>query len=272
MKFVNIVQAKYQGQVRFALPNRRSVPERALHQLGRGDRVALYTTHCTHGPIASTVPDRLLPLRPVCPDTEEVFRDLTLDISKHGIQKWDPPRPTPPMTSVILAIARSMLDGEIEYRRENFETAFSRLRDAITYEDELPFAEPWGWMLPARHAYAALSLEQGYTEQAARAYAEDLGLYPTPKRAHQHPNNVWALHGYHECLERLGRFAEANIIKQQLKLAEAEADVEITSSCFCRLGVLSNREVDVSGSGKGKTEAVNGVNGFTNGTCCSKSH
>lgn len=172
----------------------------------------------------------------------------------------------------ILRVASAMLDGEIEYRRSNFETAFSRLRDAVTYEDELPFAEPWGWMLPARHAYAALSLEQGYTEQAARAYAEDLGLYPTPKRAHQHPNNVWALHGYHECLERLSRFAEANIIKQQLKLAEAEADVEITSSCFCRLGVLSNREVDVSGSGKGKTEAVNGVNGFTNGTCCSKSH
>lgn len=138
----------------------------------------------------------------------------------------------------ILKVASEMLDGEIEYRRGEFTTAFSRLREAIVLEDQLPFAEPWGWMLPARHAYAALSLEQGHIEQAAQAYAEDLGLYPTPGRAHQHPNNVWALHGYHECLERLGRLSEATIIRQQLKLALAEADVEITSSCFCRLGAL----------------------------------
>ncbi|KAJ5611266.1 hypothetical protein N7510_007985 [Penicillium lagena] len=140
----------------------------------------------------------------------------------------------------ILHIASAMLDGEIEYRRGDFETSFRKLREAVVLEDELPFAEPWGWMLPARHAYAALSLEQGHVEQAAQAYAEDLGLYPTPKRAHQHPNNVWALHGYHECLERLDRHAEANIIKKQLVLALAETDVKIESSCFCRLGVSTS--------------------------------
>ncbi|KAL2862499.1 uncharacterized protein BJX67DRAFT_366143 [Aspergillus lucknowensis] len=144
----------------------------------------------------------------------------------------------PNKITVILKVASAMLDGEIEYRRGDYDTAFRRLRDAVMLEDELPFAEPWGWMLPARHAYAALSLEQGKVEQAAQAYAEDLGLVPTPGRAHQHPNNVWALHGYHECLGLLGRHAEANIIKKQLVLALAEADVEISSSCFCRLGNL----------------------------------
>ena len=138
----------------------------------------------------------------------------------------------------ILHVATAMLDGEIEYRNRNYELAFRRLRDAVSLEDSLPFAEPWGWMLPARHAYAALSLEQGLVDQALQAYAEDLGLSPTPGRAHQHPNNIWALHGYHECLIQLGRSAEANIIKRQLVVAAAEADVEITSSCFCRLGTL----------------------------------
>lgn len=149
----------------------------------------------------------------------------------------------------ILKVASAMLDGEIEYRRGDYETAFSRLREAICLEDELPFAEPWGWMLPARHAYAALSLEQGRVEQAAIAYAEDLGLSPTPKRAHQHPNNVWALHGYHECLTILGRQAEANIIQKQLSLALVEADVKITSSCFCRNGALPScgAKVEVNG-------------------------
>ncbi|OGE51141.1 hypothetical protein PENARI_c014G03549 [Penicillium arizonense] len=153
----------------------------------------------------------------------------------------------------ILKVASAMLDGEIEYRRGNYETAFRSLREAITLEDELPFAEPWGWMLPARHAYAALSLEQGKVERAAQAYAEDLGLFPTPKRAHQHPNNVWALHGYHECLELLGRYAEATIIKKQLALALVEADVEITSSCFCRLGNIP------SPSGKPKANGCHSV-------------
>jgi hypothetical protein len=47
---------------------------------------------------------------------------------------------------------------------------------------------------------------------------------------------MWSLHGYHECLRRLGRTAEATIIGQQLTLARAHADVAITASCACRLG------------------------------------
>lgn len=38
------------------------------------------------------------------------------------------------------------------------------------------YTEPWGWLLPTRHAYAALSLEQGHVEEALRAYAEDGSL------------------------------------------------------------------------------------------------
>ena len=156
----------------------------------------------------------------------------------------------------ILKIASAMLEGELSYRRGHYGNAFDHLKTAIELEDKLPFAEPWGWMLPARHAYAALSLEQGEVERAATAYAEDLGLEVTEGRAHQHPNNVWALHGYHECLLKLGRSAEANIIKRQLTIAKAEADVEITSSCFCRFGKLSN-----------EVGSINGLPG-KNGACC----
>ena len=54
----------------------------------------------------------------------------------------------------------------------------------------------------------------------------------------QHPNNVWSLHGYHECLQRLGRTEEAVIIGRQLDLAKARADVPILASCACRLEVF----------------------------------
>jgi tetratricopeptide (TPR) repeat protein len=137
----------------------------------------------------------------------------------------------------VLAIAQEMLDGEITYREGRFDDAFAHLRRAIELDDSLPYDEPWGWMSPTRHAYGALLLEQGRVEQAAQVYAADLGLDPTLARPCQHPGNVWSLHGYLECLKRLGRTDEAAIIGQQLDIAIARADVPILASCACRLEV-----------------------------------
>ena len=75
----------------------------------------------------------------------------------------------------ILAVAGAMLDGELEYRRGQFDAAFEHLRRAIALDDALPYDEPWGWMQPTRHAYGALLLEQGRVEEAETVYAEDLG-------------------------------------------------------------------------------------------------
>ena len=134
----------------------------------------------------------------------------------------------------ILAVAKAMMRGEIEYGRGRFDSAFDHLRAAVELDDNLPYDEPWGWMQPSRHALAALLLEQGRIEEAAAVYRADLGFDDTLSRACQHPDNVWSLHGYHECLERLGRTAEATIVKQRLDLAMARTDVPITASCFCR--------------------------------------
>ncbi|BBY77190.1 hypothetical protein MPRF_40890 [Mycolicibacterium parafortuitum] len=139
----------------------------------------------------------------------------------------------------ILAVASAMLDGEIDYRAGKFDEAFAHLRRAVELDDSLPYDEPWGWMQPTRHALGALLLEQGRVEDAAAVYAADLGLDPTLSRPCQHPGNVWSLHGYHECLTRLGRDAEAVIIGKQLELAAARADVPIAASCACRLDVAA---------------------------------
>ncbi len=137
----------------------------------------------------------------------------------------------------ILAVAAAMLDGEYEYRAGRYGTAFGHLRRAIELDDGLPYDEPWGWMQPVRHAYGALLLEQGEVAEAEAVYRADLGLDDTLPRANQHPRNVWSLHGYHECLVRLGKTDLAGVIRQQLNLAAAQADVPITASCACRLGV-----------------------------------
>ncbi|MEU8846607.1 hypothetical protein AB0C70_10285 [Streptomyces sp. NPDC048564] len=139
----------------------------------------------------------------------------------------------------ILAIAAAMLDGELEYRKGNHAAAFAALERSIELDDNLPYDEPWGWMQPTRHAYGALLLEQGRVEEAEAVYRADLGLDGTLPRALQHPNNVWSLHGLHECLTRLGRTGEAQMVGQQLRLAAALADVPVEASCFCRLDAIT---------------------------------
>ncbi|KAF9877070.1 hypothetical protein CkaCkLH20_05336 [Colletotrichum karsti] len=166
------------------------------------------------------------------------------DLFREAAERVPPTRLIFPNKVVkLLKIASAMLDGELEYRRGNFDVAFKSLRLAIELDDALIYAEPWAWMMPTRHPYAALLLEQGRVEEAAAVYAEDLGLNENLAGAHQHPNNVWALHGYHECLLRLGRKAEASLIKKQLAVAEAGADIVISSSCFCRLRTANTDEV-----------------------------
>jgi tetratricopeptide (TPR) repeat protein len=140
----------------------------------------------------------------------------------------------------ILAVAGTMLDGELEYRRGNYGEAFHLLRRAVELDDGLPYDEPWGWMQPARHAYGALLLERGLLAEAEAVYRADLGLDGTLARACQHPGNVWSLHGYHECLTRLGKHEQAGIVMQQLKIAAARADVPIRSSCYCRLTTVAD--------------------------------
>ncbi|KAI1385632.1 TPR domain protein [Hypoxylon trugodes] len=138
----------------------------------------------------------------------------------------------------IIGVAEAMLDGELEYRRGNYDSAFSHLRTAIDRSYNLPYDEPWGWMQPPSHAYGALLVEQGHHDKAVDVYADDLGINDTLPRALQHRKNVWALHGYHECLVKLGRIAEAKAIKPELDAAIAVTDIPIKSSCYCRTSVL----------------------------------
>jgi tetratricopeptide (TPR) repeat protein len=162
-----------------------------------------------------------------------IFRTGTVQ-SKYP--RWRAPKghANPKRSNVVLQVGVAMLDGELEYRKGNYEEAFRHLETAIQRDDNLVYAEPWPWMQPTRHAYAALLLEQGRIEDAAAAYKADLGFDGTLPRARQHPNNVWALRGYHESLITLGRKDEAGIVGQQLRIALAVADVSINTSCYCR--------------------------------------
>ena len=136
----------------------------------------------------------------------------------------------------LLQIAEEMLEGEIAYRRGEYDAAFAHLRAAVALEDALPYDEPWGWMQPVRHALGALLLEQGRATEAEAVYREDLGLGGSVPRAQIHPDNIWALRGLLDCLDRRGETEEARLIRQRLRYAEARADQPVAVSCFCARG------------------------------------
>lgn len=172
--------------------------------------------HAARGDVADAEKERLLffAARDQMPETRRMHNVLCLE---------------------QLAVAEAMLDGEIEYRKKNFDVAFARLRDAVKLEDSLPYDEPWGWMQPTRHALGALLLEQGRVDEAQSVYREDLGLGGKLSRAQIHPDNVWSLRGLNDCLLARGQEAtpEGRLVAQRLMLAESRTDNIVGASCFC---------------------------------------
>lgn len=133
----------------------------------------------------------------------------------------------------LLEVAQAMLDGELTYRKGDYDAAFAHLRHAVALDDALPYDEPWGWMQPTRHALGALLFEQGHLEEAELVFRQDLGLAPGLPRACVHPNNVWALRGLYDCLMGQGKADDASFLKLSLDLAEARADRPVRAACGC---------------------------------------
>lgn len=139
----------------------------------------------------------------------------------------------------ILKVAEAMMLGELAYHAGDAEAGLAHLRRAVELDDTLPYDEPWGWMQPTRHALGALLLDQGRVAEAEAVYRADLGLDDSLSRACQHPQNVWSLHGLHECLTRRGETVEARHVKLQLDRAAARAEKPVRASCFCRRGLAA---------------------------------
>ena len=134
----------------------------------------------------------------------------------------------------VLAIAEEMMKGEIDFKAGRREKGLDHLRKAVDLDDNLAYEEPWSWPQPTRHALGALLMEAGAYDEAEAIYRADLGLDGNLPRPSQHPRNVWALHGMHECLQRRGETVELPHVKVLLDQALARADIPIRASCLCR--------------------------------------
>ena len=134
----------------------------------------------------------------------------------------------------IVAIEREFMIGEVEFREGNVESAFVRLRKAARMQDQLEYEQAWASLLPVRHALGALLLEKGLVEEAHDVYSEDLGFSHGAGRSCHRPDNVWALSGIVECLERMSEDKRASELRPRLEAALELSDVPIRNSCCCR--------------------------------------
>jgi tetratricopeptide (TPR) repeat protein len=124
----------------------------------------------------------------------------------------------------LLGIADFMLSGEILYREGKTERAITDLTAAVRKEDGLKYTEPPAWIIPARHALAAILLDAGRLENAERVYRDDLT---------RNPGNGWSLYGLAKSLQMQGRTSEAMRAFDQFREAWRHADLAICSSCLC---------------------------------------
>lgn len=128
----------------------------------------------------------------------------------------------------VLDIGLLMAEGELEYRKGNYDRAFGLLRSAVEKDDALRYDEPWGWMMPVRHALGALLLEQGRYDEAVAVFQRDLELHPT---------NGWALKGLADCYHKTGRHEDALVSEDLFRKAWKSSDITLKASCFCSKGV-----------------------------------
>ena len=121
----------------------------------------------------------------------------------------------------IAKVAYEVLAGEIESAKGNQTKAIEHLRNAVSYEDELPYDEPAVWYIPTRQTLGALLIEDGKYEDAEIVYLEDLDYY----RA-----NGWSLIGLHQSLVGQGEMERAKEVKLQFDKAWRKSDIEISAS------------------------------------------
>ena len=128
----------------------------------------------------------------------------------------------------VLGVAEHLLEGEVLYREGKPDEAFDALREAVRLEDALHYSEPPDWIIPVRHALGAALMQSGRHREAEQVYRDDL---------ERHPENGWSLFGLARSLELQGKADEARGVRERFEKAWADADVELTSSCFCQPGV-----------------------------------
>lgn len=112
----------------------------------------------------------------------------------------------------VLEVAAGVLAGEVAASKKMWDEAARHITRAAELEDAFIYMEPPEWVIPPRQTLGVLMLNAGRAADARRAFEADLDRFP---------ENVWSLRGLAESLDKLGKSAEADAVRERLKKAMA---------------------------------------------------
>jgi tetratricopeptide (TPR) repeat protein len=118
----------------------------------------------------------------------------------------------------IVQIAMSVLAAEIYRSKKEYGKSITAFRQAIAIEDNLNYNEPPDWFFSVRHHLGAALLQAGKYGEAEKTYLEDLNTWK---------ENGWALHGLYLALQKQGKVADAQSVKNRFDKAWQYADFDI---------------------------------------------
>ena len=121
----------------------------------------------------------------------------------------------------LLAIAKSLLRGEIAYRTGTAAGAVTLFAEAVALQDALPYTEPPFWYYPTRQSLGAALLADGRAAEAQVVFERDLEQYPM---------NGWSLYGLTEALRVQGDTAAAESAQRRFDIVWQFADVTLSTS------------------------------------------
>jgi tetratricopeptide (TPR) repeat protein len=119
------------------------------------------------------------------------------------------------ISRTLLKISERLLAGEIAARRQQYDDAIRKLKEAIKLEDSLPYVEPPHWPLPVRQYLGSVLLLAGRPADAETEYRADLT---------RNPENGWALIGLIQSLKDQQKDDQAAEVEDRFKKAWAHAD------------------------------------------------
>jgi tetratricopeptide (TPR) repeat protein len=128
----------------------------------------------------------------------------------------------------VAAIAEHVLAGEIAVSDGNLDAAITSLREAVKREDALVYDEPPDWIQPVRHALGATLVRAGKPTEAEAVYRQDLA---------KNQENGWSLFGLERTLRMQKKDSEAKEVAARFTKAWENADIKLSSSCFCLPGI-----------------------------------
>jgi tetratricopeptide (TPR) repeat protein len=118
-------------------------------------------------------------------------------------------------------IAENILEGAILLGRNKFDDGMAAFKKAVEVEDNMIYAEPAEWPIPARQFMGAYLLKTDYNPQAEQVYREDL---------ERNPGNGWSMLGMYQSLKAQNRTEKLSYYKAGFTRSFSHADEVPASS------------------------------------------